>query len=168
MAAEGRSAFPDQVAAASRSHAGRVSGAGRDIATVSTAIGRRLSVEHQGHFAAQDHVGGFFGVCMIGVENVGAVLPDVGVAKTLFAQGCRQFFLVNAGAHTKLDTMRRPRVSSQPDEFSLTKPFRPAKARCAKTATPLSLPFLATEERRAHCLQERRSLETDLESGRGA
>src|SRR5262249_43212986 len=105
---------------------------------------------------------------MIGVENVGAVLPDVGVAKTLFAQGCRQLFLVNASAHAKLDTMRRPRVSSQPDEFSATKPFRPAKARYAKTATPLSLPFLATEKRRARCLQERRSLETDLESGCGA
>src|SRR5262245_25882779 len=76
-----RSAFPDQVAAASRSHAGRVQGTGRNIATVSTAVGFRLSLEYQGHFAGQDNVRGFFGVRMIGVEGVGSVLPDVGMAK---------------------------------------------------------------------------------------
>jgi hypothetical protein len=69
------------------------------IAAIAALIGLRFSIKNQSHFAAKNDVGGFFCVPVIGIERIRAVLPNVGVAKTLLQQACREFFLISLRVH---------------------------------------------------------------------
>jgi len=76
-------AFADEVAAAARAHASGMRSTRRHIAAIATLIRLRFAVKNQGHFAAKNHVGCFLCVPVVGIERVWAVLPHVGVTKSL-------------------------------------------------------------------------------------
>ena len=111
------------------------------ITAIAALIGLRFAVKNQSHFAAKNDVGGFFCVPVVGIERIRAVLPNVGVAKTLVQQACREFFLILSRVHVNWILRPKFRFPHDSMNFSTWKDLR-----SVKTATPSSLPFLATEE----------------------
>jgi hypothetical protein len=79
-----RSAFADKITAAVGAHAGRMNGAGRNITAIAGMKGFRFAIQHERHFAAENHVSRLFWMLVVGVEGVRAILPNIGVAKALF------------------------------------------------------------------------------------
>ena len=58
-------------------------GSGGDVAALAYRVGMGFSIHGQRHFAIENDVGGEAGVDVIGIERVGTILPDEGVARSL-------------------------------------------------------------------------------------
>ena len=111
------------------------------ITAIADLIGLRFAVKNQSHFAAKNDVGGFLCVPVVRIERIRAVLPNVGVAKTLLQQACREFFLIFSRVH--VNWILRPEFRFPHDSIILQ---HGRIYGATKTATPSFLPFLATEE----------------------
>ena len=69
--------FADQIPAAAGPHLRRMHSTGWNIATVAGEVSLSRAVLRQHHFATQDDMRHFAGVCVVGIKRIGAVLPDV-------------------------------------------------------------------------------------------
>jgi hypothetical protein len=116
-------ALADDVTAAEAAHHSGVRHAGRNVAAITRAVEMRFAVYGEGHFAAENDVGGFGSVNMIGILRIWSIGPKVGVRKTFAVKlGCKSSFVQHV-----IQAFR---------EFGLS-----------KTATPSYCPQLAVRDK---------------------
>jgi hypothetical protein len=86
--------LPNQIPATEWSHFCGVRRVSRNIATLSDPVSARFATLRQCHFAIYDDVRRFNRMCVVGIKGVRAVLPHVGVKKSLCVQLAFQQFWV--------------------------------------------------------------------------
>jgi hypothetical protein len=86
--------FPDQVAAASRSHPRRMGHTRRNVTALAYVIRLRYTAHAQGHLAVQDDVRRQSLVSVFRIESAGTILPHVDTRKTLPTQLLFEFFFL--------------------------------------------------------------------------
>lgn len=98
-----------------------------NVHAIADAVGGALTVYGQRHFPAENHMSGFGGMGVIGIVGVRAILPNVGVAKTLTMElvfNCTDIHMVplaiGYGARTPaLSAMHPERASFAAGEIRL-------------------------------------------------
>src|SRR5581483_646243 len=94
----------DQISATGCAHARRMHSFGGDVETVARVVSFRIAVHGDRHLSVENDVRGFTGMHVIGIESVGAILPNVRGGKSLGAKLSFERLFVHDLCHVRYST----------------------------------------------------------------